>query len=401
MTMDTAIRPIVFVGHTALLGGAELYLRDVVVNLSRPCRVLLYEDGPLAEALRRQDVCTHIVAAPEALASVRKGSGLATSLVAASRLPGFFLRLRRAMAGAGAIYVNSQKSLVTAAPVGWSLRVPVIWNVHDIMTSDHFGSTTLRAASWIAKRFVTRLVANSVATRDSLIALGIPADKIDIVYNGIPDGRERDPQDEVDAFRAELGLDPSRWTVGVFGRLAEWKGQHVLLEAMQDMPDVQAVLVGAALFPSDELYEARLRTQVADAGMSDRVRFLGFRSDVSRLMHICDAIAHTSISPEPFGRVIVEAMVNRVSVVAARAGGALEIIRPGDTGLLTEPGSAAELAEALRWFRDNPETSRSMAEMAYTDCRTRFSVEAMVHGVEATVEAATGGTMDAATAPTD
>lgn len=110
-----------------------------------------------------------------------------------------------------------------------------------------------------------------------------------------------------EALLCEAGLNPAVPLVGVFGRLADRKGQHVAIAAVGAISGAQLVVVGGALFGEDAA-EARLRSQVTRAGLEDRVRFLGFRNDVPALMGGVDIVVHRSIQPEPFGRVIVEAM---------------------------------------------------------------------------------------------
>ena len=72
-------------------------------------------------------------------------------------------------------------------------------------------------------------------------------------------------------------------------------------------------------------------------------------------MSLCDLVVHTSTAPEPFGRVIIEAMLCGKPVVAAAAGGAVELIEHGQTGWLTSPGSVSELAKIIRQCQQQPE----------------------------------------------
>jgi len=91
--------------------------------------------------------------------------------------------------------------------------------------------------------------------------------------------------------------------VGVFSRLSYWKGQHVLLEAMRELPGVHALLAGEALFGETE-YIAQLKALVSLPELAGRIHWLGFRSDVPALMATCNIVVHTSTEPEPFGRIV-------------------------------------------------------------------------------------------------
>jgi glycosyltransferase involved in cell wall biosynthesis len=129
--------------------------------------------------------------------------------------------------------------------------------------------------------------------------------------------------------------------------LAPWKGQHVALRALAELPEAACVIAGSALFGEDD-YARSLHKLASDFGLVDRVRFLGHRDDVPSLMRGVDAVVHPSIDPEPFGRTLVEAMLARRPVVAANAGAVPEILDDGKAGWLVPPNDPVALAAALR-----------------------------------------------------
>ncbi len=167
----------------------------------------------------------------------------------------------------------------------------------------------------------------------------------------------------------------------MFGRIAEWKGQHVLIEAIDRIPGLQALIVGDATY-QDSAYFDRLRAMVDEKHLSDRVKFLGFRKDVPRLMAAVDIVAHTSIDPEPFGRVIVEGLALARPVVATRGGGVGEIIDHETTGLLYPPGDSAALAEALRSLITEPALAARLGADGRRAVMARFSIERSVQDLE-------------------
>jgi glycosyltransferase involved in cell wall biosynthesis len=128
-------------------------------------------------------------------------------------------------------------------------------------------------------------------------------------------------------------------------------------------------------------YANTLRQQAEELGVGDRVHFLGFRSDVPALMKAVDVIVHSSTAPEPFGRVIVEGMLAKRPVIATSAGGAPEILRNGETGMLVTPGDVSELVAALRMLRDQPSVAQAMATAAYSYAVMNFSIEALLNRV--------------------
>jgi glycosyltransferase involved in cell wall biosynthesis len=173
----------------------------------------------------------------------------------------------------------------------------------------------------------------------------------------------------------------------VFSRLARWKGQHIILEALARATEWRALIVGGALFGGDEAYERELKRKAMDLNLADRVRFLGFRDDIPELLRSVDVVAHTSIAPEPFGRVIVEGMLAGKPVIAARGGGVGEIIEHGVTGFLVKPGDVDELAVALTRLVARPSERDAIGEVARREATERFSIEAMVRGIEREMDA--------------
>jgi glycosyltransferase involved in cell wall biosynthesis len=253
-------------------------------------------------------------------------------------------------------------------------------------------------AVWWANRFVDAVIVNSEATRSAFVHSGGSKSKTHLVYNGIDASPFETTSDaEVQRIREAIGTEGVP-CVGVFSRLAPWKGQHVLLDALADVPGVHALLVGDALFAGDRPYAKSLQSQARGLGIADRVHFLGFRSDIPALMRAVDIVAHTSTAPEPFGRVIVEGLLAGRPVIATRAGGASEILNHGETGYLVPPGDAQVLADVLRTLTAPAlseeatisEDIQKVVDAGSSMARTRFSVNRMHNGIENCVEACMG-----------
>jgi glycosyltransferase involved in cell wall biosynthesis len=266
---------------------------------------------------------------------------------------------------------------MAAAPAAWWTGRPFIWSLHDILTADHFSTLNRRLAAGVANAFAHRVLVNSKATRRAFAESGGDASRCRVVYNGLDPDRFASP--DADRLRdlrrdLEVGENP---LVGVFGRLTPWKGQHVLVDALSELPGVHALLVGASLFENDTAYADVLRQRARQRGVADRTHFLGFRDDVPQLMHLVDVVVHTSTAPEPFGRVLVEGMLAGTPIIGTRAGGPTEIIDDPETGLLVPPGDSGALASAIRNVLSNPERARSMAENAQMHAQDRFSIEQM------------------------
>ncbi|MBD2260581.1 glycosyltransferase [Pseudanabaena sp. FACHB-2040] len=363
-----------FIDQSGNLGGAELCLADIAQSFETPVLIGLLQDGPFRERLESLQVPVQVLT-KQAL-QVRKESGLAAGLKSLQQLIPLIQKAARTAADYDAIYANTPKALVVGALASALSRRPLVYHLHDIIAPEHFSKTNRQLLIFLANRFARLVIANSNASKAAFIEAGGQADKVEVVYNGFD--LDAYPvavalEEPRAALRQELGLS-NRFVVGHFSRLAPWKGQHILLEALTHLPeDVVALFVGDALFGEDAYVEA-LHQQVKDQGLSDRIRFLGFQSDIPRLMAACDLVAHTSTAPEPFGRVIVEAMLCARPVIAAAAGGAVELVEPGQTGWLCPPGDADKLAALILSCRDQPEFTQAVAQRADQTARQRFNL---------------------------
>lgn len=372
---------ILFLDQSGALGGAELYLLDLARAHQSTGHVLLLEHGPFFDRLCEEGVSAEVLPASATVRTVRKKAGLWAGVRA---LPGL-LHIIRAVARRAAqydlIFANTQKALLIGGLAGlWAGR-PVVWNLHDLLTPDHFTAVNRTVAVTAANLLCHHVIANSQASRIAFEAAGgrVPTT---VVYNGIdPAPFDAVVPEQVRALRRTLGIG-DRPVVGVFSRLAPWKGQHVLLEALSHLPpSTHLLFVGDALFDGDRAYGASLRRQVIDQHAEERVHFLGFRDDVPALMALCDVVTHTSVAPEPFGRVIVEGMLAGRPVVATGTGGALEILDDSRTGALVRPDDPPALGRTLSALLSEPGRAEKLARAGAHHARQTFTPDAMHRGV--------------------
>ena len=368
---------VLFVDHTGQLGGGELSLLDLA-DRTPGCRVMLFRDGPFREKLERAGIQT-LVTPTDSLDGVKRDGGLLGALGSARGVWQLARRVAKQAKSADVIYANSLKSWVVAALAGLMARKPRVWHLHDILTTEHFSPTNIRVVVWLANRLAGLVIANSAATRDAFIAAGGRPDRVQVIYQGI------DPQPyQADDFADdEHAAQPNRpLTVACIGRLSPWKGQHIFLQAIARTPAICGKIVGAPLFGEDA-YAQQLRQDAKRLGIEDRIEFMGFQQNIPDVLGRCDVLAHTSTAPEPFGRVLVEAMLAGLAVVATKGGGPSEILRDGETGLLTTPGDADQLADALGLLQTDPARRRALANAGRADALARFSLDTVVRQVHA------------------
>ena len=365
---------LLFVNHGAMLGGGELSLLDIVRHAPSRSRVALLSPGPLQDRLRREGIPTVLLATSGAVLSTRRESSRpsAAAVYGTARVA---LRLARAVQPGELLYANSQKAFVVAAIAARIRRRPLLWHLRDVLSPEHFSRRNIRLVVALANRWATRVIANSEATAAAFIAAGGREHKVVVIPSGVDPApfRRADGEGTADVRRT-LGLSDSiRLLVGLFGRVAPWKGQHLAIEAAARLDTTALVIVGAPLF-GEVAYEAELARLVERLGLAGRVKLLGFREDIPRLMRAVDVVVHTSTAPEPFGRVLVEAMLVERPVIASDAGGAREIVEDGVTGLLVPPGQPDALAEALRRLLDDPALRLSMGQRGRERAERRFTL---------------------------
>jgi len=133
--------------------------------------------------------------------------------------------------------------------------------------------------------------------------------------------------------------------IALVGRLAPWKGQDFVLDVLQSLSELpwQLVIAGDALFGEAEYRDTLLQRVANDS----RITYVGHVDDVSSVLAQCDVVIHGSLSREPFGNVIVEALAAGRIVIAPRDAGASELLTDGSTGVLYERANADSLREAI------------------------------------------------------
>lgn len=161
------------------------------------------------------------------------------------------------------------------------------------------------------------------------------------------------------------------------GRITRWKGQDVFIRALQKLPHRHffAVILGDA--KGHESYRTELEKLIVDSDLGGHARLVPHSSKITDAYMLARVVVATSLEPEAFGRVALEAQAMGRPIIATNHGGAQETVRPGETGWLTPPGDvdalAGALSEALSMSDEAlAEMSRKAAENA-----ANFSLETM------------------------
>lgn len=373
-TADGRRPTVVVVDHCAQFSGAELALCRLVPELAREVDVVvvLGEVGPLMSRLEGTGVRVIVLPMLANLRDRRKESAARAEDVL--RTAAYAWRLRGVLREleADLVHTNSLKAAVYGGLAGRLARIPVVWHVRDRIAEDYLPKTAVRVVRALANVLPSAIIVNSQATLATLPRSSMAT----VVHNAVV----------ADAVVAGRSVAPKAkhgpLVFGVVGRLATWKGQHVFLEAFARAfrgTGHTARVIGAAMFGERD-YEQQLRRQILTLGLARQVEMVGFREDVDAEYRALDVLVHCSVVPEPFGQVVIEGMAAGLGVIAAGAGGPVEIIEPEVDGLLVPPGDADALACAMsRLDSDRQLLCRLGAHAAVT--AERFSPEATARGV--------------------
>jgi glycosyltransferase involved in cell wall biosynthesis len=209
-------------------------------------------------------------------------------------------------------------------------RVPFILFVHDPAQGRHW------IERWARLNPPDALIANSRYTAGTTPRL-FPQLQPSVYYCPVP---TRTPESgERGQVRAELGITADRVVILQAARMQAWKGQreHLLsLAKLKDLPQWVAVLAGGPQRPSEVEYFKDLQSLALDLGIQTRVKFLGQRQDVPRLLSAADLYFQPNAAAEPFGIALIEAMLAGLPVVTFRRGGPAEFVT-SDVGFAVSP----------------------------------------------------------------
>ena len=394
---------ILFLNPSGQLGGAELSLLDVMASLHdrQPdwkLGLVASDVGPLIDAANALGIETHVMPFPARLsqlgdASLPSGRFAATRFattkdLALSALPawGYKRRLARVIRtfAPDVIHTNGFKMHVLGAMA--SNGRPVLWHVRDFVSTRPVMARLLRQVAG-AK---TMVVANSNAVAEDVrkvLDQGVPdkRNRVRTIHNAI-DLKQFSPDGSALDLDRLSGLPPAAQgtvRVGLVATMAFWKGHETFLRALALLPNdfndpnatnVRGYVIGDRIYQTSSSQHslAELRSLAAKLGIADRVGFTGHVSDSAAAMRSLDIVVHASTRPEPFGRVIAEAMACGRAVITSAHGGASEIITPDADALTHEAGNERSLADGIARLAADRELRQRMSKAGLERARTQF-----------------------------
>jgi glycosyltransferase involved in cell wall biosynthesis len=385
-------RTVFYVQATSEVGGSDIALYRLVSHLDRerwrPV-VVLPRPGPLGPRLEAAGATVHISPMVQLRPTFQIGhqaryaAGFWPAVVRLARL----MRRERA----AVVHTNSLFSLHGA----WAARlarVPHVWHVREIPDAPAAG---IRTATTVALALSARVITMTEAVARMFSRRQRAGGRVRTIYDGL-DVSQFNPRVSGERIRRELGLDPDAPVVGFVGRLDPWKGCDVFVRAAATVaaehPRARFLVSGGSL-PGYEEHAAGLERLAAELGIADRIQFTGWTyrlDDIPEVMAALDVFVHTSVRPEPFGLVLVEAMATERPVVGADGGGVPEVVEDGVTGLLAPPGDWKAVAAAISSLLADPEKARAMGRAGRERAVRCFEVGGYARQVEALYESVLG-----------
>jgi glycosyltransferase involved in cell wall biosynthesis len=227
----------------------------------------------------------------------------------------------------------------------------------------------------LASRYIDCVIANSEATRAQLVA-SFPCveEKVRVLYPGLELERFNNEPTKGDRSRP-------RPTIGFLGELTPEKGADVLVaaakEVIRHIPNARFIIGGQGS------EEKRLKQIATKAGLADAILFLGFVFDDAAFYEELSAFAFPSLPGfDGLPMVVLQALAQGVPTVASRVGGVPEVIQPGVTGWLVQPGRPDELADGILQILENPLEASRRAMAAKERIISTFSIQAEVDSLQ-------------------
>ena len=381
---------IAFLNPSGELGGAEICLLDMIAVLreARPTwniHVIVSADGHLVERAAALGATVEVVPFPTELATLGD-SGTSSKL-------GLILHLLSAVPAIRAYRSQLCASLAKIQPEvihtnGFKMHVlgamsrtqgsKLVWHIHDYVSSRPLMARLLR--HYVSRTNV--IVANSTSVAEDVrLSLGAKRNVIPIL--NVVDLQEFAPEGNIldlDKLSGNVSAPVGTVRVGLLATMAWWKGHRLFLDALAKLPadlNVRGYIIGGPLYQTGSQQETveTLRTYAERIGIADRVGFTGFVAQPAAAMRALDVVVHASTEPEPFGRVIVEAMACGKPVISSGVGGAGEILMMGDFALAFKLNNADSLASAITRLAKDAELRTLLGRNGLNTARARFGRE--------------------------
>jgi glycosyltransferase involved in cell wall biosynthesis len=271
-----------------------------------------------------------------------------------------------------------------ATVTGWWVARKL--NIPQIVFSRGYTAENKKVAfyEWLERRILNKteaIISVSEGQRKKLEKYGIQHSKHYVVHNAVDAGAQMPGNADFKAkFLAKNGIPVSALIAGAVGRFSPEKGHKILIEAMDQIKasaeNLYLVLCGDGVCQED------LEKLTKKLILTDRIKFLGFRSDIDNIYRLMDFLVLPSFT-EGLPNVVLEAFAHKKPVVATRVGGIPELVSDGENGLLVSPNDIDDLAKGIYCLYQSDKMRTEMGMMGLQTIKDNFSFELQNKKLEA------------------
>jgi len=301
-----------------------------------------------------------------------------------SKNPFRWLQIRRRLKailiseGADLVHVRSRVPAWIALPAATALGIGTISTVHGrFVTKSAFkrfyNAKLLKTDHVIAiSNYVKELIASQYVGVD---------ERLTVVHRGVDTdlfNPEKVNQTRIINFVDSMAIPEDAPVIMLPARATAWKGHRILLQALAKIKDQPFICLMVGAGDGKPAFVSELVRFGQQLGLEGRFRLTPIVDDMPAALMVADVVVMPSITPEPFGRVALEAQAMGRPVVAFEHGGAIESIKHGETGWLAIPRDVNSLAAAVKAALDlSPRKRKSLANAARQHIEAHFSTETM------------------------
>lgn len=231
----------------------------------------------------------------------------------------------------------------------------------------------------INEHYSDHIIAVSAAAAANLTDAGISAKHITVLMNGVSPVERLTP-DEADKYREKWGIRPGEFVVGILARIEPYKGHADILDALSALTkegrSVRLLIAGSGDF------ERELREKAGTLGVSEKVSFLGFQSDVAPFLSVLDVQLNASYGTETSSLSILEGFSMGVPAIVSDYGGNPWLVDDCENGLIFKTRDSAALARCIADVMDDRARLSEMSKRSREIYKERFTGEIFAKNIE-------------------
>jgi glycosyltransferase involved in cell wall biosynthesis len=365
--MSKAITILYLEHHSAIIGGGQISLLQLLKNLDREKfnpLLVCPERGQLSAEAQKYHIKTCFIPLPS---------------LKTFKIPTFLLSIKKLLTivreeKVNLVHTNSSRSMMYAALLRLFRRTKVIWHVR-ITDKD-------RVIDRVLEPFAIKIITNSTAAAQRFSWVKNQS-KIVTIYNGL-DLKTFDEKKDVAKIKKGLSIKNEDIVIGTIAKLQPKKGIHILLDAaapiIKKFPSIKFLIVGDDA-DTEGAYLKKLKSLAQQLNITEHIIFSGYRDDIPQIMEIIDIFTFPSFS-ESFGRSLLEAMAASKPIIASNVGGIPEVVVDGETGMLVPPGNSTGLTAAISYLLEDKNLRKEMGLKGRKRVEKLFTMEKNVQAIE-------------------